>query len=401
MKNGLEIRTLGEVFGVETGSTPSTAVADYWEGGRIKWITPLDLGRLNSPFIHETSRNITEKGLENSSATQVPAGSVIISTRAPIGYIAVLTQPMAFNQGCKALLPKDGRSVDPLYIYYQLKNKVDEMNRLGSGSTFKEISKEKLEGIEIQLPPLSIQKQIASILEKADAAREKRRQANELTEQFLQSAFLEMFGDPVTNPKGWNKVRLGEVTETITKGETPLWKGDSYLDSGILFLRSENVLIGLLDMSKKTFVSSEVHNRMKRSQVKKNDVLLNIVGASIGRSAVFEEDLEANINQAIAIIRPRSELSSKYLCFLLNSAGTQTKFKEIQAGVARDNLNLGQLRDLEIPLPPEDVQLAFDVLIKKVESLRAKQRESEKELDNLFNVLMQKAFKGELVSASS
>ena len=108
MKNGFEIRTLGEAFEVETGSTPSTMVSEYWEGGSIKWITPLDLGKLNSAFISQTSRNITQKGLENSSATVVPAGSIIISTRAPIGYLAVLNESMAFNQGCKALLPKNG-----------------------------------------------------------------------------------------------------------------------------------------------------------------------------------------------------------------------------------------------------------------------------------------------------
>ncbi len=271
------------------------------------------------------------------------------------------------------------------------------MNRLGSGSTFKEISKEKLESIQIQVPPLTIQKQIVAILEKADEAREKRRQANKLTEQFLQSAFLEMFGDPVTNTKGWKTISLGDVTETITKGETPLWKGDSYQETGILFVRSENVLTGKLDLSKKTFISPIVHERMKRSQVKKNDVLLNIVGASIGRSAVFNEECEANINQAISIIRPKSELTPGYLSFLLNSVRMQRRFKELQAGVARDNLNLGQLRDLVIPLPPRSDQQKFAVMVEKVESLRAKQRESEKELENLFGSLMQKAFKGELV----
>lgn len=156
---------------------------------------------------------LSKAGLENCSANTVPEKSIIISTRAPIGYVAVLGKPMAFNQGCKALVPKVAETIDSLYIYYQLLTKVDEMNRLGSGSTFKEISKEKLGSIKITLPPLPIQKRIAAILEKADAAREKRRQANQLTEQFLQSTFLEMFGDPVTNPKGWEVVDLESVCE--------------------------------------------------------------------------------------------------------------------------------------------------------------------------------------------
>ncbi len=223
----------------------------------------------------------------------VKNGDILISWSASLGVYYWKRGDAVLNQHIFKVNLKNG--VDKAYFFYAIQTKLKEMSVETHGSTMKHITKGRFENIRIPLPAFSIQQQIAAILEKADAAREKRRQANQLTEQFLQSVFLEMFGDPATNPKRWETVLLGEYTETITKGETPLWKGDSYLESGVLFLRSENVLVGTLKLSKKTFISPEVHDRMKRSQVKKHDVLLNIVGASIGRSAVFEKNCDANI----------------------------------------------------------------------------------------------------------
>jgi type I restriction enzyme S subunit len=331
-------------------------------------------------------------GYHNQSVTQ--GETIIVGRKGSIGEVHYSGGP-CFPIDTTYYISETKRECSLQWLYYILRSlRLTELNK---SSAVPGLNRNDAYEKKIIYPPLPIQKQIAAILEKADAAREKRRQANQLTEQFLQSAFLGMFGDPGTNPKGWVMVSLGDVTETITKGETPLWKGDSYLESGVLFLRSENVLMGSLDLSKKTFVSPEVHERMRRSQVKKNDVLLNIVGASIGRSAIFKEGCTANINQAISVIRPKPELLPSYLSYLLNTERMQRKFKELQAGVARDNLNLGQLRDLEILLPPISEQQKFAALVEKVESLRAKQKQSEKELQELFQSLMQRAFRGELV----
>ncbi len=253
--------------------------------------------------------------------------------------------------------------------------------------------------LNIPLPSLPIQKQIASILEKADAAREKRRQANELTEQFLQSAFLEMFGDPVTNPKGWGLVAVSEISSHISSGSTPLGGESTYLFAGIDFIRSQNVLMNRLDLINVTHISTQVHNSMKRTWLKSGDVLLNITGASIGRVASYEgPDDGANVNQHVCIIRPmQSVVLPEYLSFLISMSSYQSKILSRNSGATRQAFNFSQVRSFRIALPPLAEQKKFSALVEKVESLRAKQRESEKELDNLFNTLMQKAFNGELV----
>lgn len=392
MKNAFEIRRLGEVFEVETGSTPSTAIPEYWEGGTIKWITPLDLGKLKSPFISQTSRSITQKGLQNSSATLVPRGSIIISTRAPIGYIAVLTEPMAFNQGCKALLPKNGNEIEPLYVYYQLQTKVREMNRLGSGSTFKEISKEKLESIRIQLPPLLIQKQIAAILEKADAAREKRQQANQLTEQFLQSAFLEMFGDGTHQ-----RAKLRDVCRIITDGThvTP-----KYSNQGVPFVSVKDVRSKRIDFSDVKYISEEEHRFItRRCRPEKGDILYTKVGATFGNAVVVDVDIEFSIFVSLALLKPKFDIiDPTFLKYMMNTDFVKSQARQRVRGIAVPDLHLVEIKDFDIYLPAMDEQRKFLALVEKVELLRTKQGESGKELEKLFQSLMQKAFRGELVS---
>jgi type I restriction enzyme S subunit len=388
-----------EVFEVETGSTPSTQISSYWEDGTIKWITPKDLGELATRYISDTGRKITRDGLDNSSAKLVPPESIIISSRAPIGYLAILTDSMAFNQGCKALVAKKPNQISPLYVYYQLQTKVKEMNALGSGSTFKEISKEKIENLQVILPPLPIQQQIAAILEKADAAREKRRQANQFTEQFLQSAFLEMFGDPATNPKGWEVVSIDDISIHVSSGSTPLGGQSTYLKDGILFIRSQNVLMNQLDYSDIAHISTEVHLQMKRTWVKNGDVLLNITGASIGRVSYFKgKDDTANVNQHVCIIRPSLDRTlPEYLSYFISMPSYQNVILARNSGATRQAFTFEQIRKFRINLPPLSEQQKFAALVEKVESLRAKQRRSEQELEHLFHSLMQRAFRGELV----
>jgi len=386
---------IGDFFEVETGSTPSTAVPDYWEGGNIKWITPLDLGKLNSPFISRTSRNITRKGLDNSSATIVPAGSIIISTRAPIGYLAVLTEPMAFNQGCKALLPKNGNPFESLYVYYQLQTKVQEMKNLGSGSTFKEISKEKLESIRIQVPPLPIQKQIAAILEKADAAREKRQQANQLTEQFLQSAFLEMFGDPVTNPKGWENVEAGKLFE-IKLGKMLDEKRFTGKNPRP-YLRNLNVQwdgFDLTDIKEMDFTPTE----FERNELRCGDILV-CEGGEVGRCAIWGEQIpDCGYQKALHRLRVINPIiEGRYFVNFMKLAATHGLLLRDTSQVTIAHFTAEKFREFKVLVPPLREQQKFAALVEKVDLLRAKQRESEKELDNLFNSLMQRAFRGELI----
>jgi type I restriction enzyme S subunit len=153
------------LFYIETGSTPRTDVPEYWDGN-IKWVTPKDLGKVTEKFIFDTERKITQRGLMSCSTKIVPKGAIIVSTRAPIGHIAIAGDDMCFNQGCKAIIIKDTTKVLPDFIYYALLTKVEEMNALGSGATFKEISRKKMASMLIPLPTIDEQKRMVAYLDK-------------------------------------------------------------------------------------------------------------------------------------------------------------------------------------------------------------------------------------------
>lgn len=159
-------------FKIETGSTPKTNNSGYWSGGSIVWVTPKDLGKLNDIYINDSGRKITESGYKSCSTTLIPVGSIVISTRAPIGYVAIASHELCFNQGCKAIVFSSPK-VDSKYVYYATLMAVDKMRELGKGATFSEISKQKLEGVEILLPfsggepDILSQRRIATKLDKA------------------------------------------------------------------------------------------------------------------------------------------------------------------------------------------------------------------------------------------
>ena len=164
--NGWEEKKLGEVCEVVNGGTPKTENLEYWDGN-IKWITPSDLGKLKSIIVNNTSKKITDLGLQKSSAKLLPAYSVILSTRAPIGHLAINTVPMSTNQGCRGIIPN--KKINFWYLYYFLKINVKLLDSLGTGATFKELSANALKNVVIPFPKSLEQQQ--SIVRQLDALR--------------------------------------------------------------------------------------------------------------------------------------------------------------------------------------------------------------------------------------
>ena len=156
------VKTLGEVCELVNGATPDTKVKEYW-GGKHAWITPAEMGGLDSPFLSVSRRTLSDKGLASCSATMVPPKTVILSSRAPIGHLVINEVPMATNQGCKSLIPKEG--LDFSFLYYYLKANVEILESLGTGTTFKELSGTQLKTVEIPVPPLEEQKRIVARLD--------------------------------------------------------------------------------------------------------------------------------------------------------------------------------------------------------------------------------------------
>jgi len=181
--NGWQTKKLGDVCEVVNGGTPKTSVNEYW-GGDLLWITPAEMGKRSSPYVSETERRITDKGLKNSSAKLLPPKSVILSTRAPIGHLVINTEPMATNQGCKGLIPS--AILHYKYLFYYLGSKVELLNDLGSGATFKELSGGKLKEVTIPIAPLPEQQRIVAMLDELSTEIKKLETINQQKEVALE-----------------------------------------------------------------------------------------------------------------------------------------------------------------------------------------------------------------------
>ena len=190
------------------GATPKSGTAEYWDG-EIPWTTPKDLSDLDGKYLSDTPRKITASGLRSCSSELLPPNSVLFSSRAPIGHVAINTVPMATNQGFKSFIPSP--KLDASFLFWWLKCHRAQLELLGNGATFKEVSKAIVERIEIPLPPLDEQKRIAAILDQADDLRRQRQHAIDRLEQLSQAIFHEMFGDPKTNAHGFPTIALGDL----------------------------------------------------------------------------------------------------------------------------------------------------------------------------------------------
>ena len=225
MREGWEYKKLGEVALVVSGSTPKTNIKEYWGEGHY-WITPAELNE-QTIYISKTERQITDAALHKTKLQLLPKGTVLLSSRAPIGKVAICDVEMYCNQGFKNCVC--GSKLNNKYLFYFLKDKKDYLNSLGRGATFKEISKSIVEKITIPIPPLSTQLSIVSELDKInELIRLKKKQLKDY-DNLAQSIFYEMFGDPVVNEKGWEVKKLGNFCE-IGTGSTPSRKNKEYYE---------------------------------------------------------------------------------------------------------------------------------------------------------------------------
>ena len=250
--------------------------------------------------------------------------------------------------------------------------------------------------LEIPLPPIPEQRRIAGILDAADALRAKRREALAQLDTLLQSTFLDMFGDPVTNSMGWEMVNGGRVSRRLTVGIV-VKPASYYQPTGVPAIRSLNVRTNKIEIASLVYVSAENNEgRLKKTRVWKDDVLL-VRSGQPGTAAVVPAELDGVNAIDILILTPDQHVAHPvYLSNYFNSAGGKRMVLGAQRGQIQKHLNVGSLRSAPIPLPPLDLQCRFAAIAESIERQKASQRAQLAELDTLFASLQSRAFRGEL-----
>ena len=222
-----KLSEIGEVVG---GATPSTKDSSNYDGN-ISWITPKDLASFTGRYIKKGERSITKKGFESCSTKMLPKNSILFSSRAPIGYVAIAANDLCTNQGFKSFIP--GEKVDYLFMYYVLKHNKSYIESLGSGTTFKEVSGNVMKKIEVTIPiDISVQKKISSIFGSIDDKIELNNKINNNLEQQAQAIYRERFEEAPSAglPSGWRVVPLGEVAIISNKSFNPLKETEIMLE---------------------------------------------------------------------------------------------------------------------------------------------------------------------------
>ena len=416
MKAGWKTVKLGEACKIVNGATPSTSVEANW-GGPHCWITPAEMGGLSNPYVGETRRTLTDAGLADCSASLLPAGSVILSSRAPIGHVIINTVPMATNQGCKSMIPRG--DLDAKFLFYFIKANVPLLESLGTGATFKELSGGKLASVEIPLPPLAEQKRIVALLDEAfsgiDAAKAKAEAKALQLESFIASAWSSLLPPILSKwpeaksspdpelPKGWSTKTIEEISEKDGPVRYGILQPGHHVENGVPYVRPTEIVKDQIPEGSLRRTSTKIASMYSRSVLKPNDVILTIVG-TIGKVALVPKWLEGgNVTQSSARIRPESaQCSPDYLAAMLRSPILRRQFEHYRMGAAVTRLNIADVKTLRIPLPPLSMQSS---IVKSLDSFKAHHAILtdnndliHRELATLKSAILAQAFAGELTA---
>jgi len=284
---------------------------------------------------------------------------------------------------------------DFLCHYLRQPSYIDLATARSTGANLPRLSPKTLAEFPISFPPIATQKQIAAILDKADAVRRKRQEAIRLTEELLRSAFLEMFGDPGKNPNKWPTGYVADIAEIVTDGthQTP-----EHAESGVMLLSARNIQNGFIDISEAVdFVPRHEYERLSKSyNPEPHDVLISCSG-SVGRVTVVRDFGSFSMVRSVAVIRPKLDLiNSEFLESLLHSAYLRASMIKGSKQSSQANLFQGAIRELPIILPPLTLQEQWKTYKLRLKEASEKYSKMQNDLTNLFNSLLQRAFRGDL-----
>ncbi|MDM8543358.1 restriction endonuclease subunit S [Desulfococcaceae bacterium HSG9] len=359
----------------------------------------LTLDQIESETGHIVGKQFITASSASQSSSYVDENNVLYSKLRP--YLNKVIIPDSFAVATTELVPlyPDKSKLDNTYLLYYLRSKkfVDWASGVVSGAKMPRVVMKKFWAYKIPLPPLKTQKRIVALLDKAQALIDKRKEQIALMDQLIQSLFYDMFGDPVINPKGWEICKIKNVVDI--RGRVG-WKGYKKTDlrnSGPLVLGATHLTKeGNINLKSPVFISNEKYEESPEIVIKVGDLLIVQRGNTIGKVGAITEDIgKATINPCILIMRPK-KVDINYLRFYFVNEKINQKLWQMNNSSAQPMLTQKDLNAFNIPFPPLGLQSTFAQKVQKIEIQKEAMTASLKELEDNFNALMQRAFKGEL-----
>lgn len=385
---------LGNLCEIVRGSSPRPKEDPRFYGGSIPRLMVADVTR-DGKYVTPRIDSLTQEGAALSRPMQ--KGDLVIAVSGNPGLPAILQTDACIHDGFVGLRNLDRTRIFVDYLYCYLIFFKEQINNKAVGAIFKNLTTHQIADIEIPLPPLEEQRRIASILDKADAVRRKRKEAIALTEELLRSAFLEMFGDPVTNPKGWEIIRMAEVVSETQYGTADKANSEG---EGIPILRMNNITYtGELDLDNLKWYSIAQKDEAKFT-VRRGDLLFNRTNSPelVGKTAVWRSDEKYAFAGYLVRVRFKEEQAlSEYVSAYLNSSyGKKYLFERAKPSINMSNFSASEFLKIPLLLPPIALQKHFVQVAEAARSSVKRLKGVVQDADNLFNSLLQRAFRGEL-----
>ena len=372
-----KISDIGTVVG---GATPSTNIHENYENGTIPWITPKDLSTFSGRYIQRGERNITEVGLKSCSTQLLPKNTVLFSSRAPIGYVAIASNDLCTNQGFKSVIPN--KNTDPNFLYYLLKYNKERIEGMGSGTTFKEVSGNTMKNITVYVPEdKKVQEKIASILASIDDKIEENERINNNLEQQAQSIYKQMFIDNASSD--WTEGTLSDIAD-ITMGQSPSSSSYNEDRNGIIFFQ------GRAEFGFR-FPTVRLYTTEPKRMACANDTLMS-VRAPVGDLNVAHTD--CCIGRGLAAIHSKDN----HQAFVLYTMFSLKKQLDVfnGEGTVFGSINRISLNEMPLLIPSSEKLDEFEVLVSPIDAAIRNNYDEICYLKQLRDSLLPKLMSGEL-----
>ena len=381
MKEGWEYKKFEEVFDLQMGKTPSRDNPSYWGNGN-NWVSIADL---KTKYIDSTKEEITNVAVKESGIKLVPKGTVIMSFKLSVGKSAIAKKDLYTNEAIMAFHPKDDNVLMSDYVYYYLTGyKWKGANKAVMGMT---LNKKSISSNTFAYPSITEQKHIVSELDLLSGVIEKQKAQLEELDKLAQSIFYDMFGDPVTNEKGWNKQCLKNICSKITDGthNSPINEPEGKYK----YITAKNIKPDGILLDNITYVNEDVHRIIyDRCNPVYGDILYIKDGVTTGIATINNLHEEFSLLSSVALLKPSLSIINYYLKYVLNYPSQYCHIRDGMGGAAITRLTIAKIEKISIPLPPLSLQQEFAAKIEAIEAMKAKVRQSLKEAETLFNERM-------------
>lgn len=379
---------LGDVFNLQMGKTPARANATYWTNGTNAWVSIADLSSYEK-YVGDTKEQITDLAVQEGGIKAVPADTIIMSFKLSLGKTAITKVPIYTNEAIMAFLPTEKYDVCPDYFFHLFSGRdwSEGTNRAVMGAT---LNKATLSNMEVVIPPLDEQCRIAAVLDKVSYLIAKRREQLDKLDELVKARFVEMFGDPVSNPYNWEKVPLSELADIRIGPFGSLLHKEDYIEGGHPLVNPSHIIDGKIVIDEKLTVSHQKYIELEAYHLKAGDVVMGRRG-EMGRCAVVSQE-GLLCGTGSLLIRPKGKVTADYIQKIISFPSFKKTIEDMAVGQTMPNLNVPIVSAFQIIKPPMQVQENYYTLVTQVDKSKLTIQQSLDKLEVLKKALMQQYF---------